>query len=391
MIASAPDTKGKPLRIGIVAGEASGDLLGSHLMHALNGRIDGIEFVGIGGPKMIAAGMKSLFSMEKLAVRGYVEVLKSLPAILRIRRRLKSHFLENPPDLFIGVDAPDFNFGLERTLKRHGIPTFHYVSPSLWAWRGERIHKIARAVSHMLVLFPFEKALYETAGIPATYVGHPLADMLPENPDRAAAKIQLKLPPQSTVVAMLPGSRQSELHYMADLFVQTAVELNRLRPDLQFLVPLISKETRAIFEQALYRCGSPDLPLTILFGHAHEAMVAADAVLVASGTATLEAALLKRPMVITYKIASLTWRMIWRKRYLPYVGLPNVLAGRFVAPELLQQDANAENLAQALSNVLDDKVVSRGMEQEFSGIYKQLRQGNAKKVAAAVCAWLGRA
>lgn len=376
------------VRIGIVAGEASGDLLGSHLVAALKARLPDAEFVGIGGPKMIAAGVKSLFPMETLAVRGYVEALRSLPAILGIRKALKRHFLNNPPHLFIGVDAPDFNLGLERKLKKAGIPTFQYVGPSVWAWRGGRMGKIRRAVSHMLLLFPFEKPLYDAAGVPATYVGHPLADMLPLVPDRAAEREQLKLRAGDEVVALLPGSRQSELRALADLFVQTAKGIAQARPNTIFLVPLITKETRQLFEAALYRNEAYDLPLKILFGHAHDAMVAANVVLVASGTATLEAALLKRPMVITYRVPRLTYKLMWPRRYLPYVGLPNVLAGRFVVPELLQHDATAENLAQAVCNLLGDKNVAGALEEEFTRMHHVLRQSNAEKAAGAIVAFL---
>lgn len=376
------------MKVGIVAGEASGDLLGAHLVSALQSRVPGIEFVGIGGPKMQAAGVNSLFSMEKLAVRGYVEVLRHYREIVGIRRKLLQHFLENPPDIFIGVDAPDFNLELEAGLKKRGIPTIHYVSPSIWAWRGERIRKIARAVSQVLVLFPFEKKIYDAAGIPAAYVGHPLADVLPEQPDRRAAREQLRLPQNGKVIAMLPGSRQSELHYMARLFVQTAQRIAESSPNAHFLVPLVSRETRNLFEEELYRAGGADLPLTVLFGHAHAAMTAADAVLVASGTATLEAALLKCPMVITYKMSPLTWRMMQRKKYLPYVGLPNILAGRFIVPELLQDEATPENLSQAVLNLVNDGLIRERLAHSFSRLHQDLKQNTAEKAVEAILSFL---
>lgn len=376
------------VRIGIVAGEASGDLLGSHLVKAIKARLPEAEFVGIGGPKMAAAGVKSLFPIETLSVRGYVEALRSLPAILGIRKALKRYFLEDPPHLFIGIDAPDFNLGLEKRLKQKGIPTFQYVGPSLWAWRGGRMRKIKRAVSHMLLLFPFEKQLYDAAGVAATYVGHPLADMLPMAPDRTAMREQLKLRASDEVVALLPGSRQSELKALADLFVQTARRIHQIRPNTVFLVPLITKETRQLFETALYRNEAHELPIKILFGHAHDAMIAANIVLVASGTATLEAALLKRPMVISYRVPALTYKLMWPRRYLPYVGLPNVLAGRFIVPELLQQDANPENLAQVACNLLGDKQVTTALEDEFTRMHQLLRQSNADKAAGAVVDFL---
>ena len=376
------------MKVGIVAGEASGDLLGAHMVKALKNRVPGVEFVGIGGPKMQAAGVNSLFPMEKLAVRGYVEVLRHYREIVKIRHKLLRHFVENPPDVFIGVDAPDFNLDLETKLKKRGIPTVHYVSPSIWAWRGERIHKIARAVSHMLVLFPFEKKLYDAAGIPATYVGHPSADMLPEQPNRIAAREQMRLSQNDPVIALLPGSRQSEVRYMAKLFVQTASMIAAVSPNVHFLVPLLSRETRNLFETELYRAGGGDLPLTILFGHAHAAMTAADAVLVASGTATLEAALLKCPMVITYKMPPLTWRMMRRKKYLPYVGLPNILAGRFIVPELLQDDATPENLSQAMLNLVNDGPVRGKLTRAFSRLHFDLKQNTAERAVDAILPFL---
>ena len=380
--------EGRRIRIGIVAGEASGDLLGSHLVAALREKLPDAEFVGIAGPKMQAAGVRSLFPMEKLAVRGYVEVLRHFAEILGIRRKLKHYFLNNPPDLFIGVDAPDFNLGLEKTLKAHGIPTIHYVSPSVWAWRRERVKSIARSVTHILALFPFEPQIYEEAGVSVSYVGHPMADVLPQNPDRAAMRAQLKLPAHGNVIALLPGSRQSELHYMAELFIRTAQKIASAEPDIQFLVPLVSRETRDFFQTALYQLGAEQLPLKILFGHAHDALIAANVALVASGTATLETALLKRPMVITYKLSRLSAFLMRRKGYLPYVGLPNILAGRFVVPELLQEDATPDNLAQALLNLLRDTRVQNGLNVEFQHMHESLRQNTAERACEAVLRYL---
>jgi lipid-A-disaccharide synthase len=375
--------------IGIVAGEASGDLLGSHLIQALKKHRPDLDFVGIAGPKMMGEGAKSLFSMEALSVRGYVEVLRHLPGLLKMRRQLLQHFLRNPPDLFIGIDAPDFNFGLERSLKRHGIHTIHYVSPSIWAWRKGRMGKIRHAVSHMLTLFPFEPALYEAVGIPVTYVGHPLADMLPMQPDMNAARESLKLAPEKLVIAMLPGSRQSEVQQLADLYVKAAILITQQRPDVQFLVPLITRETRTLFEQAIYaNQTTEDLPIQILFGHAHMAMEAADAVIVASGTATLEAALLKRPMVITYRMPALSWQILKRMNYLPYVGLPNVLAGRFVVPELLQHDATPEKLSAAVLKLVSDRELADDINAEFTRMHENLRQDAQEKAAQAILAYL---
>ena len=375
------------IRIGVVAGEASGDLLGSHLIQALEQKHVDIEFVGIAGPKMIAMGAKSLFPMERLSVRGYIEVLRHLYGLLKLRRQLLGYFLNNPIDLFIGIDAPDFNFWLEKKLKNKGIKTIHYVSPSIWAWRKGRIHHIKRCVSHILALFPFEPEIYQKTGIPVTYVGHPLADMLPIEPDTAAARESLKLKPNALIIAMLPGSRQGEVRQHAELFVKTAKLIYASNPNAHFLVPLITRETRQIFELAIFH--EPEsLPIQILFGHAHDAMEAADAIIVASGTATLEAALLKKPMVITYRMSNLSWKILKRMQLQPYVGLPNILAGKFVVPELLQGDATPEKLAEATIKLLNDSHYANEIKQEFTKIHHSLRQNTAEKAAAAVLAYL---
>jgi len=375
-------------RIAIVAGEASGDLLGSHLVRALKKQRPDLEFIGIAGPKMMGEGVVSLFPMERLAVRGYFEVLRHLFGLLRMRRQLLRQLLQNPPDLFIGIDAPDFNLGLERQLKRHGICTVHYVSPSIWAWRRGRINKIRHAVSHMLTLFPFEAELYQKAGIPVTYVGHPLADVLPLEPDRKAARDELKINGDKLVIALLPGSRQSELQYMADLFVKTAQYIAQQLPEVHFLVPLVTRETRWRFEEAVYRNQAQELPMTLLFGHAHLAMEAADGIVVASGTATLEAALLKRPMVIAYRMSPLSWQILRHMNYLPYVGLPNILAGKLVVPELLQGEATPEKLGETLLKLVYNKDAVAEIGREFANIHHALRQNTEEKAAKAVLACL---
>src|SRR6185503_11005252 len=378
------DPSGRRIRVALMAGEASGDLLGAHLLAALKERLPGLEAFGIGGPRMQSAGLDVWYPMEWFAVRGYVEVLKSLPKLLRVRRELRRRLLADPPDLFIGIDAPDFNIELERTLRAKGITTVQYVGPAIWGWRGERIHKIKRAVSKVLALFPFEPAIYEKAGVPVAYVGHPLADEFPEYPDRNAAREQMRISPTQTVVAVLPGSRQSEVREMSELFIATAGLVSEQIPNVLFLVPLVSRETRNIFEEAIYRRQAEALPITILFGHAHMAMTAADAVLVASGTATLEAALLKRPMVISYKMPRVSAWIMRRKAHLPYAGLPNILAGEFVVPELLQEDATAENLAQALCNQLQDKEVRQRLESRFLEMHLSLRQDTARVAVEAI-------
>jgi lipid-A-disaccharide synthase len=380
---------GRPLRIGIVVGEASGDQLGSHLMRAAKGSFPGATFFGIGGPKMQSLGMEVWFPMEKLAVRGFVEVLKHYAEIIGIRRKLKSRLLAAKPDLFIGIDAPAFNMDLETDLKQAGIPTIHYVCPQFWAWNRGRLPAIRRAVSRILALFPFEVPMLEAAGIPATFVGHPLADLLPEQPDREGMREQMRLPKEGLLIAMLPGSRQVEVKAMAELFVKAARAILERKPQAHFLVPLVSRETRILFETALHQEAPDGLPLTMLYGHAHDALIASDAVLVASGTATLEAALLKRPMVISYKLPSITYWIAKRRVYLPYVGLPNVLAGEFIVPEFIQDDATPARLAEAMIAILDDAEGRKRLEARFLDLHRSLKQDTAQKVVEAMSMVLG--
>lgn len=384
-------------KIAIVAGEASGDLLGSHLIRALKAKRPDLIFIGIAGPKMISEGARSLFSLEKLSVRGYVEVLMHLRGLLKLRKNLFTQLLAEKPAVFIGIDAPDFNFWLERKFKDKGIPAIHYVGPSIWAWRGGRVGKIKRAVSHVLALFPFEPALYQAADVPVTYVGHPLADVLPLEPDQRAAREVLKIRQDKLVVAMLPGSRQSEVKQHAALFVKTAHFLTQKYlhtqfSGIQFLVPLITRETRNIFQEAIHQAyieyPEMNIDLQMLFGHAHDAMEAANAVIVASGTATLEAALLKRPMVITYRMPALSWWMLKRMRYQPYVGLPNILAGKFLVPELLQDDATPQKLADATQRLLSDSAYAIKIKQEFTKIHLSLKQNTAEKAASVILSYL---
>lgn len=373
------------VRIAMVAGEASGDLLASHLMAALKKKLPNAIFYGIGGPRMEGLGFDAWWPMEKLSVMGYVEALKHYREISGIRRQLKKRLLDIRPDIFIGVDAPDFNLGLEADLKSAGVKTIHYVSPSIWAWRGGRIKKIARAVNHVLALFPMEPPLYEKAHIPVTYVGHPLADIIPLETNKLAVREKLSLPREVPIFALLPGSRQGELEKMAVCFVQTAkIIRDRFLPNAQFIVPLTTRETRLQFEFAIYQQEAGDIPFRLLFGHAQDALGAADVSLVASGTATLEAALIKRPMVITYKIAKLSYWIMKRMAYQEFVGLPNILAGRSVVPEILQEQATPENLAEALVKLYEDKENAAAVVEAFTEIHHQLRQNTAEKAANAV-------
>lgn len=379
------------LTIGIVAGEASGDQLGAHLMRALLAQRRDLRFVGIGGPKMEAAGAEVLFPMEKLAVRGYIEVIRHYREIVGIRRQLRDRFLREKPALFIGVDAPDFNLDLEIALKQGGIPTVQYVGPAIWAWRRDRVHKVRKAVSLLLTVFPFETDAYEKAGVPVRYVGHPLADLLAELPQMGDVRAELRVPLDAPVVALLPGSRVSELEHMAEVFIRTAVELKAEVPGVRFLVPFATRESKAMFEAALERVRPEGLELTMLIGHSLEAMAAADAVLVASGTASLEAALLKRPMVITYRMNRLSWWLLKPRAYLPHVGMPNILAGERIVPELLQDDATPQKLAQALLALMHDAPGRARLDASFDAIRSALRQNTAEKAPAAIMPLLPRA
>ena len=377
------DVKSAGPRIALVAGEASGDHLAAHLMAALKEKLPQIAFFGIGGQNMHAQGMDIWWPMEKLAVMGYVEVLKRYREISGIRRALRSRLRAEKPDLFIGVDAPDFNLDLEIALKAKGVKTLHYVSPSIWAWRGRRIRKIARAADRVLALFPMEPPLYRQAGIPVTYVGHPLADQIPLVTDKTAMREKLGLPKDKVIYALLPGSRQPEVESLGETFIQAARLIHARVPSALFLIPLITHETRLAFEMARYRQSAQTLPFHLMFGHAREAMGASDAVLVASGTATLEAALIKRPMVIAYKLAPLTYRLMKLRALLPYVGLPNILAGRFIVPEFLQDEAAPEKLADALLKEATPER-ARELDVEFTRIHNALCQNTAEKAAAAV-------
>lgn len=374
-------------RIAMVAGEASGDLLASHLIRALRTTYPDAEFFGIGGPRMEEEGFNSLWSCERLAVHGYVDALKRYRELSQIRRALLQRILGERPDAFIGVDAPDFNFWLERRCRDADIPAIHFVGPSIWAWRGGRIRTIARSVSHMLCLFPFEPPLYEKAGVPVTYVGHPFADTFPMEPNRALAREMLHIAEDVAVIAMLPGSRESEVRNLADIYIKTAQELAGRR-EVVVLVPLTTRKTRDIFEQALYDASAGELPLRILFGHAVEAMTAADVVLVASGTASLEAALLKRPMVVSYRIGKWQFRLLERMAYLPWIGLPNILFGEEVVPELLQDKAEPKALADALEHWLDDKDARARLKVRFTELHHSLRQDTASKAAQAILPYL---
>jgi lipid-A-disaccharide synthase len=385
-------------KLACVAGEPSGDLLAAPVLSALNQIPDmvGLEIYGIGGPRMQAQGMRSDWPMETLSVRGYVEAIKQLPAILKLRKELIQNLTgEGRPDVYLGVDAPDFNLGVELHLRKAGIPTLHLVSPSIWAWRAGRIKKISQAVERMLCIFPFETEIYDQAGVASTYVGHPLASEIPLEPNtkQAREKItkELKLSSnllESIVIAVLPGSRGSEIELIAPVFFETMQLLTeKLKGQkLHFLIPVATPRLRAPLEELLLQAKNlnPDIQIQLLDGMADEVLEASDVVLIASGTATLQAALWKKPMVISYKVPWLTAQIMKRQGYLPYVGLPNILCGEFVVPELLQNEATAEKLAQALIDWLNhpDKVTE--LKARFSQMHETLRRPTGLLVAQAV-------
>jgi lipid-A-disaccharide synthase len=373
------------MRLAMVAGESSGDLLAGLLLRGLRQRWPALDALGIGGPKMAAEGFHAWWPHERLAVRGYVEVLRHYREILRIRNALAARLLAEPPAAFIGVDAPDFNLGLEAQLKARGIKTVHFVSPSIWAWRGRRIERIGRAVDLMLCLFPFEPALYARRGVAARYVGHPLADAIPLEPPRAAARTALGLADDAQVVALLPGSRRSEIEYIAPLFIAAAVRMRRERPRLRCVLPVVPG-LRGLVEPLL--AAEPAAQITLLDGRSHEALAACDATLIASGTATLEAALFKRPMVIAYRMNPLSWQMMKRMRYQPWVGLPNILLEDFAVPELIQADATPEALARETLAWLDDAPRAARLEARFTALHHTLRRDTARTATDAIAALL---
>jgi lipid-A-disaccharide synthase len=368
------------MRFGMVAGEASGDLLAGLLLGGLRARWPDLRTQGIGGPKMAAHGFEAWWPYEKLAVHGYAEALRHYREIAGIRKQLGARLLADKPDAFIGVDAPDFNLGLEEKLKTAGIKTIHFVSPSIWAWRGGRVSKIGRSTDHVLCLFPFEPAIYAKHGVPASYVGHPLADAIPLEVPRAAARERLGLPADAQVVALLPGSRRSEIDYIAPLVLQAAALLHRQRPELRFVLPVAPGLRERL--QPLLADGAA--PVQVLGGRSHDALAACDVTLIASGTATLEAALFKRPMVITYRMHGLSWQLMKRMRYQPWVGLPNILCEDFVVPELIQEDATPQALAQATLSWLDDAARSASLAARFTELHHLLKRDTARCATDAI-------
>ncbi len=345
---------------------------------------------GIGGPRMAEHGFHSDWPMEKLSVRGLFEVLAHYREIKGIQNALRDKLLAEKPAAFIGVDAPDFNFGLEMQLKKAGIPTMHFISPSIWAWRSGRIKKIAQAVSHMLVVFPFEEAIYRKAGIPVTYVGYPLAEVIPMVPDVSAARRELGLPGDGAVVAILPGSRISELKHNTVAFIEAAKRLAQRDPAIRFVVPMAGAKQRIYFTELIAKAGLSNVPIEIVEGRSHTVIAAADAVLVASGTATLEVALFKKPMVIAYKMMRASWEIMRHMGYQPWIGLPNILAQEFIVPELLQDAATPAALSDALWEQLNDATRRDKLQQRFTEMHHTLLRDSARESARAVLELIGQ-
>lgn len=368
----------------MVAGEVSGDMLAARLLAGLRPHIPQAHFHGIGGPRMAEQGFVSEVAMDKLTVRGLFEVIPRYREIKAIQNALRDRLLANPPAVFIGADYPGFNLGLEQQLRQAGIPTVHFVSPQIWAWRGGRIKKIIKSVSHMLVIFPFEEEIYRKAGVPVTYIGHPLAEMIALQPDQAAARTRLGLPQDVRVVTVMPGSRMGELKYLAAPFVGAVKLLARRDPDLRFVVPMAGERQRAYFNELVAKAGLQDVKIDLIDGQSHTAIEAADAVLVASGTATLEVALYKKPMVIAYKVMAASWHIMKHMGYQPWIGLPNILAREFVVPEFLQGAATPEALADATWQQLNDAPNRLRLVQRFTDMHHSLLRNSAAESAAAV-------
>ena len=374
----------------MVAGEPSGDLLAARLLSGLKPHLPGARLHGIGGKHMIAQGFESHVPMDKLTVRGLLAVIPRYREIKGIQNQLRDQLLADRPAAFIGADYPGFNLGLEEQLKAAGIPTIHYIGPQIWAWRGGRIKKIVRAVSHMLVVFPFEEEIYRQAGVPVSYVGHPLAEVIPMVPDEAGARAKLGLPQDANVVTIMPGSRMSELKYNTVAFVQAAKLLKQRDRSLRFVAPMAGERQRQYFLELVAQAGLQDVEIDLLDGQSHTAIAAGDAVLVASGTASLEVALFKKPMVIAYKMMALEWQILRHFGYQPWVGLPNILAREFLVPEMLQDAANPQALADAMWQQLSDAPHRLRLAQRFTDMHHSLLRNSAVESAAAVLKVIGR-
>jgi lipid-A-disaccharide synthase len=388
-VASSAEGSSSEISLALVAGEVSGDMLAARLLAGLRPHLPNARFHGIGGPRMIEQGFVSDLPIETLTVRGLFEVIPRYREIKGIQNRLRDRLLAERPAAFIGADYPGFNLGLEEQLRAKGIPTLHFVGPQIWAWRGGRIKKIQRAVSHMLVIFPFEEQIYRDAGVPVTYIGHPLAETIPLVPDTVGARIELGLAPDARVVTIMPGSRMGELKYLAEPFVRAAALLAKRDPGLTFVVPMAGEKQRAYFSEIVAQAGLGDVQVKLVDG-SHTAIAAADAVLVASGTATLEVALFKKPMVIAYKVMRASWEIMRHMGYQPWIGLPNILAREFLVPELLQNAATPEAMADAVWAQLNDSARRDKLALRFTEMHHSLLRDSARVSAEAVLRVIGK-
>ena len=379
----------RKVTIAIIAGEASGDILGAGLIRSLRKRYPKARFVGIGGDEMIAEGFHSLVPMERLSVMGLVEVLGRIRELFSIRARLLEYFFTTPPDVVIGIDSPDFTLAIERRCREAGIPSVHYVSPSVWAWRQKRIFKIAKSVDLMLTLFPFEARFYEEHNVPVAFVGHPLADRIPMQPDTGAARKALGLNPDQPVLAVLPGSRGGEVERLGTLFLEASRWLQERRPDIQLVIPCVNRDREKQVE-GLVEALEVKLPVTLVRGRSREVMAASDVVLLASGTATLEAMLLKRPMVVGYRLSNLSYKLLSRLVKVPWVALPNLLAQKGLVPELLQDDATPEALGAAVLERMENTEEREQLQQAFTELHESLRQNADERAATAISELMGR-
>lgn len=377
------------VHLSLVAGEVSGDMLAARLMAGLKPHLPDVRFSGIGGPRMLEQGLVSDVPMDTLTVRGLLPVLMRYRELKGIQNRLRDRLIAQQPAAFIGADYPGFNLGLEEQLRAAGIPTLHFVGPQIWAWRGGRIKKIQRAVSHMLLIFPFEEELYRKAGVPATYIGHPLAEQIPLQPDVAAARRQLGIPEDAKVVTVMPGSRMAEIKYLTAPFAGAVQLLARRDRGIRFIAPMAGERQKAYFMDLMAKAGLSDIPLQLVDGQSHACIAAADAVLAASGTATLEVALFKKPMVIAYKVLQAEWLIIRNMGYLPWIGLPNILAKEFVVPEFLQHAATPEALADAVWFQLTDEANRKRLRQRFLDMHHSLLRNSAEASAQAVLEVIG--
>lgn len=377
------------MRIGLVAGESSGDQLGASLIRAIQSKYPHANFEGVAGPKMQAAGCKSLFDIERLSVMGLWEPLKRLPDLIKLRRDLKQHFLKNPPDIFIGIDAPDFNLGLERLLHDKGIKTVHYVSPSVWAWRRYRVRKIAKSVDLMMTLFPFEADFYKRRKVPVAFVGHPLADSIPQQIDITKARQSLGLDGDKVYVALLPGSRRQELTFHAETYIKAAKQLHQQFPNIEFISPQINQKHLQYFKTVLAEV-APELPIKLFLGRSHEVMAASDYLIVTSGTATFEAMLYKKPMVIAYRMPAWMHKLATWLVKIPYVGLPNIIYGDELVPELIQDEATPAAIAQHLAEYISDSQKSAALTKEFQKIHESLSCDSSGRALDAISSLLNK-